>query len=224
MIISWNIIKYELHNRAISFLISTVQKGCWKKENYCEFRQNSKIQKISSKSHLVLSSYLLFLAFTHLHHHHHLCHFYHHHQHHCCTRRPISASFLICTSGKETDGDPPEAGKIWENRFFALKTGQQTPSRPEIDGQTCQGFSRTLQNFSSTILALASRFERVGWLKRRLGRKKRKWISVKTQNCVNSVRILKRGAMSISDGMFCPHWAFNLVKVFFLLSFWMQTL
>ena len=46
---------------------------------------------------------------------------------------------------KVKSGDPPEAGQIWEDQFFAMKRGQQTPLRPEIDDYICQGCSRTFQ-------------------------------------------------------------------------------
>ena len=44
-------------------------------------------------------------------------------------------------------GNPPKAGKIWENRFFTMKISRQTPFKPKIDHNTCQGFCRTFQDF-----------------------------------------------------------------------------
>merc|ERR1711873_175401 len=44
-------------------------------------------------------------------------------------------------------GDPSGAGKIWENRFFTGKMDHHGAKCTQIGAQTCQGTSRTCQNF-----------------------------------------------------------------------------
>ena len=45
------------------------------------------------------------------------------------------------------NGDPSGAGKIWENRFFTGKMEPHGAKCTQIGAQTCQGTSRTGQNF-----------------------------------------------------------------------------
>ena len=45
------------------------------------------------------------------------------------------------------NGNPPGTGKIWENRFFTGKMDHHGAKRTQIGAQTCQGTSRTCQNF-----------------------------------------------------------------------------
>ena len=45
------------------------------------------------------------------------------------------------------NGDPSGAGKIWENRFFTGKMDHHGAKCTQIGAQTCQGPSRTCQNF-----------------------------------------------------------------------------
>ena len=45
------------------------------------------------------------------------------------------------------NGNPPETGKIWENRFFTGKMDHHGAKCTQIGAQTCQGTSRTCQNF-----------------------------------------------------------------------------
>ena len=60
------------------------------------------------------------------------------------------------------NGDPPGAGKIWENRFLTGKMGQQGPKCTQMDEDTCQGFRGAGRNFFSfTIQAVALTFPKV---------------------------------------------------------------
>ena len=45
------------------------------------------------------------------------------------------------------NGNPPGTGKIWENRFFTGKMDHHGAKCTQIGAQTCQGTSRTCQNF-----------------------------------------------------------------------------
>ena len=60
------------------------------------------------------------------------------------------------------NGDPPGAGKIWENWFYTGKMGPRGPENAQIDTSTCQGPRGTCQNFFSfTIQAAATTFPEV---------------------------------------------------------------
>ena len=57
------------------------------------------------------------------------------------------------------NGDPPEAGKFWENRFFTGKMDHQGQKNAQVDDTICQGPRRTCQNFFSfTIVAVGVTF------------------------------------------------------------------
>ena len=127
-----------------------------KKENYCEFRQNSKnhlnlvnltwnwtlvsyfwpsplIDNIIIISAIIITIFITIINIKS-----------------CILLYPLTdLSFLSNLYLRKRDwyGDHSEAGKIWENKFSAMKTVQHTPSRPAIDDHTCQGFSRTFQIF-----------------------------------------------------------------------------
>ena len=45
------------------------------------------------------------------------------------------------------NGDPPEAGKFWENRFFTGKMDHWGQKNAQVDDTICQGPRRTCQNF-----------------------------------------------------------------------------
>ena len=45
------------------------------------------------------------------------------------------------------NGNPPGTGKIWENQFFTGKMDHHGAKCTQIGAQTCQGTSRTCQNF-----------------------------------------------------------------------------
>ena len=45
------------------------------------------------------------------------------------------------------NGDPPGAGKIWEKRFFTVKMDHHGAKCTQIGAHTCQGSSRSCQNF-----------------------------------------------------------------------------
>ena len=60
------------------------------------------------------------------------------------------------------NGDPPGAGKIWENRFYTGKMGPHWPENAQMDISTCQRPRGACQNFFSfTIQAVAVTFLKV---------------------------------------------------------------
>ena len=60
------------------------------------------------------------------------------------------------------NGDPPGAGKIWENRFYTGKMGPHWPENAQMDISTCQRPRGACQNFFSfTIQAVAISFLKV---------------------------------------------------------------
>ena len=62
----------------------------------------------------------------------------------------------------DKNGDPPGAGKIWENRFFTRKMGPHGPENTQIHQSTCQSPMGACQNFFSfTIQAAGVTFPKV---------------------------------------------------------------
>ena len=59
--------------------------------------------------------------------------------------QPSRASLTVRITVK--NGNPPGTGKIWENRFFTGKMDHHGAKCTQIGAQTCQGTSRTCQNF-----------------------------------------------------------------------------
>ena len=60
------------------------------------------------------------------------------------------------------NGDPPEAGKFWENQFFTGKMDHWGQKNAQVDDTICQGPRRTCQNFFSfTIVAVGVTFLKV---------------------------------------------------------------
>ena len=77
-----------------------------------------------------------------------------------CLLLPSRACLAVRFTAK--NGDPPGAGKIWENRFLTGKMGQQGPKCTQMDEDTCQGFRGAGRNFFSfTIQAVALTFPKV---------------------------------------------------------------
>ena len=72
---------------------------------------------------------------------------------------PFSISYL---RKRDWYGDPPGAGKIWENRFYTGKMGPHWPENAQMDISTCQRPRGACQNFFSfTIQAVAVTFLKV---------------------------------------------------------------
>ena len=81
-----------------------------------------------------------------------------------CFKGIVDPTCRACLAVRFTakNGDPPGAGKIWENRFYTGKMGPHWPENAQMDISTCQRPRGACQNFFSfTIQAVAVTFLKV---------------------------------------------------------------
>ena len=79
-------------------------------------------------------------------------------------QQAIGQSSRACLTVRFTvkNGDPPEHGKIWENRFFTGKMDHQGHETPQTYETTCHLGCGTCQNFFSfTFVAVGATFLKV---------------------------------------------------------------